>query len=65
MLEVVMEVVVDEVLERVGKEAEEEVKVMFEVVLGSEMMEAEGIDKALLKMDENERLWMTWMIKII
>ena len=60
-----MEVVVDEVLERVGKEAEEEVKVMFEVVLGSEMMEAEGIDKALLKMDENERLWMTWMIKII
>ena len=65
MLEVVMEVVVDEVHEKVGKEAEEEVKVMFEVVLGSEMMEAEGIDKALLKMDENERLWMTWMIKII
>ena len=60
-----MEVVVDEVHEKVGKEAEEEVKVMFEVVLGSEMMEAEGIDKALLKMDENERLWMTWMIKII
>ena len=39
--------------------------IMFEVVLGSEMMEAEGIDKALLEMDENERLWMTWMIKII
>ena len=60
-----MEVVVDEVHEKVGKEAEEEVKVMFEVVLASELMEAEGIDKALLKMDENERLWMTWMIKII
>ena len=65
MLEVVMEVVVDEVHEKVGKEAEEEVKVMFEVVLGSEMMEAEGIDKALLKMDENERLWMKWVMKII
>ena len=60
-----MEVVVDEVHEKVGKEAEEEVKVMFEVVLGSEMMEAEGIDKALLKMDENERLWMKWVMKII